>query len=137
MRLAIALLAGAVLVFGTVPLAWLDAEGSNPHIVIVIDPHHPSSSPVVQSRRCGPWRGCENGKDGIDVVDLLSGTAPAAPVTATVLTDEQCMPDRYGISHCLNALRLPDGSRITVRHSHDMNEYACLIQGNTVRLTPL
>ena len=67
---------------------------------------------------------------------LVSGTMPTTAVQATVVTDEQCQPDASGISHCLNRLRLADGSEIQVRHPHNMHMVACLAPGETVRLVP-
>ena len=67
---------------------------------------------------------------------LIGGTMPAAAMEATVLTDEQCEPDGQGISHCLNRLRLPDGSEIAVRHPHNMDAVPCLAPGENVRLVP-
>jgi len=63
---------------------------------------------------------------------LVSGSLPAQPVTATVLTDENCTPDAAGISHCLNSLRMPDGSLAQVRHHHPMSTVACLTPGEHV-----
>jgi hypothetical protein len=130
----IALLAVTTLVIGLMQ-ALFAAEGSVPRTVIIVDPRHPSASPVVQSRLCGASPRCENGNERINLVELVSGVPPAAAAAATVLTDEQCAPDGYGISHCLNALRLSDGSRIVVRHSHNMSRYPCLTPGETVRVT--
>ena len=67
---------------------------------------------------------------------LIGGTMPAATTEATVLSDEQCEPDGQGISHCLNRLRLPDGSEIAVRHPHNMDGVPCLAPGENVRLVP-
>lgn len=67
---------------------------------------------------------------------LISGTMPTDAMEATVLTDEQCEPDSQGISHCLNRLRLPDGSEIQVRHPHNMDAVPCLAPGENVRLVP-
>ena len=67
---------------------------------------------------------------------LISGTMPTDAMKATVLTDEQCEPDSQGISHCLNRLRLPDGSEIQVRHPHDMDVVPCLAPGENVQLVP-
>ena len=137
MRQGIGLLAVAALIAGAVQVTSSGAAGAGPHTVIVIDPRHPPASPVVQARLCGASPDCENGRDRIDVVDLVAGGAPSAPVNATVVTDESCTPDRYGISHCLNILRLRDGSQILVQHSHNMSKYACLSPGETVRVTAL
>ena len=67
---------------------------------------------------------------------FVEGTMPAAATSATVLTDEQCQPDARGVSHCLNRLRLPDGTDIEVRHPHDMSKVPCLAPGEHVQLVP-
>ncbi len=54
--------------------------------------------------------------------------------TATVLSDEECEPDVAGISHCLNRLRLANGSEVVVRHPHDMMKIPCLEPGEHVQL---
>ena len=67
--------------------------------------------------------------------ELLDGRVPAQTEVATVLTDEDCDPDAQGISHCLNKLRLPDGSVLTVRHPHDMMLVPCLSPGERVEVS--
>lgn len=67
---------------------------------------------------------------------LVSGTMPAAATQATVLSDEECQPDARGVSHCLNRLRLWDGSEIQLRHPHVMTKVPCLAPGERVRLVP-
>lgn len=67
---------------------------------------------------------------------LVSGTMPTAATQPTVLSDEECQPDARGVSHCLNRLRLRDGSEIQVRHPHVMTKVACLAPGEHVRLAP-
>lgn len=67
---------------------------------------------------------------------LVGGTMPSATVQATVLSDEECQPDAQGVSHCLNRLRLADGSEIQVRHPHDMTVVPCLAPGEHVTLEP-
>lgn len=127
---AVALVPAALQV---IPVASI---GSVPRSVVVIDAQDPHTvSSVVQSRRCTTSPRCDNGKDGIDIAELLTGTLPALPMLATVLTDTDCAPDRYGISHCLNALRLRNGDRLVVRHNHNMTAYPCLTPGDTVRVT--
>ena len=71
--------------------------------------------------------------DGLHA-QLISGTMPTMPMDATVLSDEQCQADEHGISHCLNRLRLADGSEIEVRHPHDMHTVPCLSPGESVQL---
>ncbi len=67
---------------------------------------------------------------------VVEGVPPSAVTVATVLTDEDCAPDAQGISHCLNELRLPDGTVLTVRHPHDMSKVPCLTPGEQVELRP-
>lgn len=100
--------------------------------VIVIAPQAPITSALVRNRLCGAFSHCQNGRDATDVVVLLHGVIPKRPVTAIVETDENCTPDTYGISHCTNALQLPDGRILLVRHDHNMQAYPCLKPGETV-----
>jgi hypothetical protein len=65
---------------------------------------------------------------------LLKGQLPDGPVQATVLTDENCAPDRQGISHCRNAVRLAGGGIVVLRHPHEMHHVPCLEPGETVLL---
>ncbi|HUZ64614.1 MAG TPA: hypothetical protein VMU82_13010 [Acetobacteraceae bacterium] len=64
----------------------------------------------------------------------MAGTPPTVATTATVLTDTNCMPDQADISHCHNALRLADGSTITVRHDHAIRRHPCFTPGENVRV---
>ncbi|KKL08658.1 hypothetical protein LCGC14_2573650, partial [marine sediment metagenome] len=48
---------------------------------------------------------------------------------ATVRTDEDCAPDKRGISRCLNKLSLADGSTLLVRHPHSMEPVPCMRPG--------
>ena len=63
---------------------------------------------------------CVNGAGGIVLTYVVAGSPPVTPVAATVLTDENCEPDRSGVSHCINRLRLASGRTLTVRHDHNM-----------------
>ncbi len=65
---------------------------------------------------------------------LEKGALPDGPVEATVLTDEDCMPDRQGISHCRNRVRLAGGGIVVLRHPHDMHQVPCLAPGEKVLL---
>ena len=65
---------------------------------------------------------------------LVKGKVPSGETVATVETDEDCAPDGEGISHCLNKLRLKDGSQLQVRHGHDMSEVPCMSPGERVRV---
>lgn len=128
----------AMLMFGY----WLNASPADAGIksevalrtVIVVVDGSLSTRPVVKDRQCGPSPQCRNGENGIDVVMLKSGEIPKQPVRAFVETDTDCTPDAYGISHCTNRLRLPDGRALEVRHDHNMHNYSCLSPGETVEL---
>lgn len=67
------------------------------------------------------------------ITRLVSGRVPAK-TDAVVLSDEDCVPDRKGVSHCLNRLRLADGSTVAVRHNHRMSEVPCLSPGERVQV---
>jgi PAS domain S-box-containing protein len=75
---------------------------------------------------------CVNGTDGIVLAYGISGSAPKTSVAGTVLTDENCEPDRYGVSHCLNRVALTGGGTLTVRHDHNMGNDPCLSPGEKV-----
>ena len=68
-------------------------------------------------------------------VRLIRGTV-SHRMRATVLTDTRCQPDSMGISHCLNKMRLANGSTVTVVHNHRMMNMPCLDPGEHVILTP-
>ena len=80
---------------------------------------------------------CLNGKGGLELVYAVRGRLPKGSATGTVLTDTSCDPDRLGISHCLNVIRLAGGGQITVRHDHRMANDPCLAPGETVRVRRL
>ena len=102
--------------------------------VIVISAAAPITSSLVRGRLCGAFAHCQNGRDGIDVGILKSGEIPRRQGTAIVETDENCTPGAHGISHCTNALQLPDGSTLVLRHDHNMQAYPCLRPGEVVTL---
>ena len=99
-----------------------------------VDPHG-TALPAERTVALSTAMPAPSGFDGLHA-KLVSGTMPAAAVSATVLTDEQCQPDAQGISHCLNRMRLDDGSELEVRHPHDMGKVSCLAPGEHVRLMP-
>ena len=108
--------------------------------VLVADSAKPlPRAPAVTARDCiGKPRTCANGADGVTLVYSLKGRAPRTPMLATVLTDTNCEADQYGISHCLNELRLlGNGRRITVRHDHNMHMFPCLTPDERVRVVAL
>ena len=67
---------------------------------------------------------------------LEEGVMPTGRVMAEVLSDTECTPNTAMISRCRNEMRLPDGSTIVVRHSHDMRQIPCLAPGERVLLVP-
>lgn len=67
---------------------------------------------------------------------VVKGELPSRASVAVVKTDEDCAPDRAGISHCLNRLRMKDGSFIKVRHPHDMHKVPCMTPGERVEVKP-
>jgi hypothetical protein len=66
---------------------------------------------------------------GLEKGRLRDGT-----VEATVLTDEDCAPDRHGVSHCRNVVQLVGGRTLVLRHPHEMHRVPCLEPGETVLL---
>jgi hypothetical protein len=71
----------------------------------------------------------------VTTVHLVRGRL-AHPMRAMVMTDTRCNPDAQGVSHCLNRMRLADGTVITVQHDHMMMNMPCLSPGEHVLLTP-
>ena len=65
---------------------------------------------------------------------LVAGAVPTAETMATVMSDEDCAPDAMGVSHCLNRMKLEDGTEMTVQHPHRMSEVPCLAPGERVRV---
>lgn len=146
----IRLAVGLVAAFLAVALAWAlwpsetrhatpASSTSSLRTVIVADGAQPlPRTPFFALRDClGRPRTCVNGAGGLVVAYGIVNGKPLGRSTATVLTDENCEPDRFGISHCLNALRLADGRRMTVRHDHDMGNDPCLAPGESVRVVGL
>lgn len=68
-------------------------------------------------------------------VHLVKGVV-AHRMRALVLTDTRCAADAHGVSHCLNRMRLADGTIITVQHDHRMMDMPCLSPGEHVTLAP-
>lgn len=141
-KLAIAAVLAGVALASTLSYLSSPSHGATapPRTVLVADSAKPlPRTPAVTARDCiGRPRTCANGADGITIAYSLKGRAPRTPMLADVLTDENCEPDRYGISHCLNELRLlGNARRITVRHDHDMHRFPCLTPGERVRVVAL
>ena len=122
---AVLVLAGSVLVV---------ERASRSHVVRA-DPHG-TALPAQRRLEISSVMPSPSNADGLHA-KLVRGTMPRNAVEAVVLTDEECAPDASGISHCLNRLRLPDGSDIQVRHPHDMTQVPCLAPGERVRLVPV
>ena len=71
----------------------------------------------------------------VTTVKLLRGTV-VHRMSAVVLTDTRCNPDAGGVSHCLNRMRLADGTVVVAQHDHRMAAMPCLSPGEHVMLTP-
>lgn len=71
----------------------------------------------------------------VTTVKLLRGSVTRRS-SAVVLTDTRCNPDAMGVSHCLNRMRLADGTVVTVQHDHRMMNMPCLSPGEHVLLAP-
>ena len=71
----------------------------------------------------------------VTTVHIVRGTV-SHRMRAVVLTDTRCTPDAQGVSHCLNRMRLVDGTVVTVQHDHRMMNMPCLSPGEHVTLTP-
>ena len=120
-----------VLVIGGVAFALGRMSGTE---AVAVDPHGVAlpAERMVQLSYTMPG---PSASDGLHA-KLIGGAMPSTPVDATVLSDADCAPDGRGISHCLNRLRLGDGSEIVVRHPHNMEVVPCLAPGERVRLLP-
>jgi hypothetical protein len=71
-------------------------------------------------------------------VELIDGAIPDDVTRLTVLTDENCVPDADGVSHCLNRVRFATAGgtgEAVLQHHHRMAEEPCLAPGETVVLT--
>jgi hypothetical protein len=103
---------------------------------VVVVPQGARFAPRTAGRRdCIAYpRSCVNGIAGIEVAYAVSGMPPTRTQTGKVLTDTNCQPDSYGISHCTNRIRLASGRVITVRHDHSMMNDPCLSPGERVRV---
>jgi hypothetical protein len=74
-----------------------------------------------------------SGETGPLMTNLVRGTYPEGAAVATVRTDENCTPDRDGISHCLNELDFGE-AQIVVQHHHAMATTPCLTPGERVNV---
>ncbi len=131
---ALAIAAGLAVFSGSEPPAAHPQAPAPPSRTVVVSFGAETLPSELQARACGPRSGCANGQASLSLVSFVGGDRPPATGTATVLTDTNCEPDAYGISHCLNALRLQGGGSLVVRHAHDMHAFPCLTPGDKVRL---
>src|SRR5512139_2855892 len=99
------LLALPLLVAALVGAALVVDRAQSPSVAV--DPHG-AALPAERTVALSVSMPAPSGFDGLHA-ELVSGSMPAAAVTATVVSDEQCQPDARGISHCLNRMRLADG----------------------------
>ncbi len=67
---------------------------------------------------------------------LEAGTMPRTATEGEVLTDTDCAPDASMISRCRNEVLLSDGSRLVLRHPHDMRRVPCLAPHERVTVQP-
>ena len=110
-------------------------SGKAPRTVLVVPKGTPFAPRSVGRRDCIAYpRDCVNGVAGIDVAYAISGAAPVHTQLGTVLTDTNCQPDSYGMSHCTNLIRLAKGHTLTVRHDHSMMNDPCLSPGERVHV---
>lgn len=123
-------------VASTRPAASHPAAQSSYRTVLVAGTPLPKA-PAVQDRSCAVASACHNGEGGIILVHLLQGSASERKTSGTVLSDTLCTPDRYGISHCHNEIRLADGTTvILVQEDHNMQYSPCLAPGEPVLVEP-
>lgn len=96
------------------------------------------ATPFYALRDClGSPTTCQNGAEGIVLTYEMDGVTPGNAVAGTVLTDENCEPDRYGVSHCVNRIALAAGGELVVRHDHNMGNDPCLAPGEKVVVKPV
>lgn len=70
-------------------------------------------------------------------VQLENGVIPDDVTHLTVLTDEDCIPDDQGVSHCLNRVEFQTGDgmqQAALRHHHNMAIAPCLTPGQVLEL---
>jgi hypothetical protein len=95
-------------------------------------PHYPQAG-VSRTITFGKPGTLDTNKDHA-LVGIIEGNLPAGTTHVTVMSDENCVPDSQGISHCLNRLSY-GGGEITVRHTHNMAEVPCLQPGEVLQVT--
>ncbi|MGP1680426.1 MAG: hypothetical protein ACTS6J_25140 [Burkholderiales bacterium] len=91
--------------------------------------------PIPRGVAMKSWQ--DNGRDGRYLLQLAQGKSLKAGkrVTGTVTSDTDCDIDAEGLSHCHNAIKLADGSEITVIDTHNMHRNRCLGAGDRLSLT--
>lgn len=135
---AVLIAVGLALVAVGAPVAGSAAQPNMRTVVVVPAGKSPPPGAFTAARDClGRASTCVNGKDGSELVYAVSGRPVNGAATGLVLTDANCQADQYGISHCLNVIRLAGGGQITVRHDHRMANDPCLAPGERVRVRPL
>lgn len=77
----------------------------------------------------------DNGVNGITYSKLLKGTIEESQ-EAVILTDESCVEDSNGITHCFNNIRLENGEEIRVNSLHVMQKVPCLSPEEKVNIAP-
>jgi hypothetical protein len=110
------------------------SRNASPNVPATAVPHYQATTlrTVVLTAGAEVSRG-----QGAVLAQLVDGTIPAGIDRLTVLTDENCVPDGDGVSHCLNRVRFvgPRGEgEATLQHHHRMAEEPCLAPGEIVIL---
>lgn len=133
---SLAALLGLSVAAGARPAATVHLTQGKALRTVIVVPKGARFAPQALGRRdCIAYpRDCVNGVAGIDVAYAISGTPPARTQLGTVLTDTNCQPDSYGISHCTNRIRLANGRVLTVRHDHSMMNDPCFSPGERVHV---
>lgn len=100
--------------------------------VLAVEPGDPATLAAADINSLVDLGGNDGTNTNINVVKLLAGTVPPTTTQATVMTDTNCAPDKSGISHFQNLLRLADGNMARVLHNHDMMLEPCLRPEETI-----
>jgi hypothetical protein len=117
------------------PATVVTAQARGVRTLLVVPEGFRFAPRTVGRRDCIAYpRNCVNGVAGIEVAYAISGKPSARSQIGTVLTDTNCRPDSYGVSHCTNKIRLAGGRVLTVRHDHSMMNDPCLAPGERVHV---
>lgn len=130
---ALAAIAIAVAVGGVLALGGSEEAADSPTFVSEHPVAIPAAARTVAVSRSMPMPSAHERRLS---AMLEEGAMPHRPMMAEVMTDTDCGPDAQMISRCRNAMRLADGSRVVLRHPHDMSRIPCLAPGERVRLIP-